>query len=88
MQFLVNTVGNIPAINSAVNTVTGEGVSPVAAFGVPDLARSIVAFHTSQKLGKPVLVITETEAEARRMANDTESVGGLSAVYPSRDFNF
>ena len=88
MQFLVNTVGNIPAINSAVNTVTGEGVSPVAAFGVPDLARSIVAFHTSQKLGKPVLVITETEAEARRMANDTESVGGLSAVYPSRDFSF
>ena len=88
MQFLVNTVGNIPAINQAINTVTGEGYSPVAAFGVPDLARSIVSLHISQKLGSTVLVLTETEAEARRMSADIVSLGGASAVFPSRDYNF
>ncbi len=88
MQFLLNAVGNLPAINMAINTVTGEGVFPVAAFGVPDLARSAVSLYTAKKIGAPVLVLTETEAEARHMATDVASLGGTAAVYPSRDFNF
>ena len=88
MQFLLNTLNQIPAIKSVFSTVTGEGGSPVAVFGLPDTARSVLSVGTAQRLDRSVFVITDTEATARKMAADALSLGGSAEVFPSRDFNF
>jgi len=88
MEFLVRTMGEIPAIQPIFDTVTGEGYSPVAAFGIPDTARALLSVAAVKKLKKKVFVVTDTEATARKMAADAVSVGGKAEVFPSRDFNF
>ena len=87
MQFLTRTISSIPAIETVLNTVTGEGSSPVAVFGMPDTARALFSVVAEEALNKPIFVITDTEATARKMAADALSVGGNAEVFPARDFN-
>ncbi|MEE1025924.1 MAG: CarD family transcriptional regulator, partial [Acutalibacteraceae bacterium] len=88
MQFLTKIMGEIPSLKQIFDTVTGEGVSPVAVFGIPDTARAILSVAMAKKLDKPVFVVTDTEATARKMAADAISVGGKADVFPSRDYAF
>ena len=87
MQFLTRTISKIPAIETALPTVTGEGYPPVAVFGMPDTARAVLSVAAENSLNKPIFVITDTEATARKMAADALSVGGSAEVFPARDFN-
>ena len=88
MQFLTKTIANITALKPIFDTVTGEGSSPVAAFGVPDSLKSILSSAIAENTEKTVIFLTETEAEARRLNEDAISLGKKTAVYPARDFNF
>ncbi len=88
MQFLTKTMGKIPQIKQIFDTVTGEGASPVAVFGLPDTARALFSVAMAKKLKRPIFVVTDTEAAARRMAADALNVGGKADVFPSRDYNF
>ena len=88
MQFLTKTMGEIPQIKQIFDTVTGEGASPVAVFGLPDTARALFSVAMAKKLKRPIFVVTDTEAAARRMAADALNVGGKADVFPSRDYNF
>ncbi len=88
MQFLIKTLGDMPAVQPIISTVTGEGDSPVAVFGLPDTARAVFSLSLANGVGRGVFIVTSTEAEARRMAADALSLGGKVAVYPSRDFRF
>ncbi|MBE6761506.1 MAG: transcription-repair coupling factor [Ruminococcaceae bacterium] len=87
MQFLINTISKIPSIQSVLTTVTGEGASPVAVFGMPDTARSVFSVVAQGSLNKPIFVITDTEATARKMVADAISSGASAEVFPARDFN-
>lgn len=86
MQFLLQTVGNIPSLQPIFDTVTGGGASPVAAFGLPDTARAVFSLCLNQKTNKTVFVVTETEAAARKLADDVNLLGGRAEVFPSRDY--
>lgn len=86
MQFLMEAVGAASALLPLLETVTGEGASPVAAFGMPDLGRAAAALAAARHGNCPILFVTATEAEARRMAADTAAMGGKTAVFPARDY--
>lgn len=88
MQFLIQAVGAIPAIQQILSTVTGRGNSPAAVFGLTDTARSVFSACLSQKTGKKLFVITESEAAAHRMAADAKALGLRSVVFPARDYHF
>ncbi len=87
MQFLIEAVEKLSALKPLFDTVTGEGDSPVAVFGVPDLGRSVASIAAA-KSGRPVFLVTATEAEARRMAADITAMGGRTAVFPARDYQW
>ena len=88
MKFLLRAMGEIPAIQPIFDTVTGEGHSPAAVFGMPDTARTVLAVAAAERLQKRIFVVTDTEASARKMAADAISLGGKAEVFPARDFNF
>ena len=87
IQFLINTISKIPSIETILTTVTGEGGSPVAVFGMPDTARAVLSVVTENALNKPIFVVTDTEAATRKMAADALSVGASAEVFPASDFN-
>ena len=87
MQFLVNTIGRIPSVENILSTVTGEGYSPVAVFGIPDTARAVLSVAVENALSRPVFVVTDTEATARKMQADALALGASAEVFPARDFN-
>lgn len=88
MQFLINTISQMPSVKQIFSTVTGEGGSPVAVFGMPNTLRSAFSVAAAENLNKKVLVVTDTEATAAKMAADATSLGGRAEVFPARDFNF
>lgn len=57
-----------------------------ALFGLPPVARAGVLTALCEDTNRPILVITAGEAEATRFAEDAQTLGIPSAVYPSRDF--
>ncbi len=86
MQFLIQNVGNIPSLQPIFDTVTGGGASPVAVFGLSDTARAVFSACLNQKTNKTIFVVTETEAAARKLCDDTNRLGIKAEVYPSRDY--
>ena len=88
MKFLINTISTMPSVKQVFDTVTGEGGSPVAVFGMPDTLRSAFTVTAKEVLNKKVFVVTDTEATATKMAADAIALGGRAEVFPSRDFSF
>ena len=88
MKFLIHTISEIPSVKQIFSTVTGEGGSPVAVFGMPDTLRSAFTVAASEKLNKKLFVVTDTESTAAKMSADVVALGGRAEVFPSRDFNF
>ncbi|MGD9559210.1 MAG: transcription-repair coupling factor, partial [Oscillospiraceae bacterium] len=62
------------------------GRGSTALFGLPPVARAAVLAALCQDTGRCALVITPGEAEATRFAEDAETLGISSGVYPARDF--
>lgn len=65
-----------------------SGCGASALFGLPPLARAAVVCALCQDTGRPALVVSPGEAEATRFAQDAQSLGIKSGVFPSRDFVF
>ena len=63
-----------------------DGRTPAALFGMPPAARAQVAAALAADLGRPVVVLTATEAAAARFAADAAFFGARSEVCPARDF--
>ncbi|MBQ3088691.1 MAG: transcription-repair coupling factor [Clostridia bacterium] len=78
----------MPSVQQVLNTVTGEGGSPVAVFGMPGAMRSVFSVAAYKTLNKKIFVVTDTEGTAVKMAADAVAVGGRAEVFPARDFNF
>ena len=60
-----------------------------ALFGAHPIHRSVFAAALSDYLVRPIIIVTDTDSEAARMAADISVIAGdIAACFPSRDFIF
>ena len=68
--------------------VLKKGFSPLAVTGVSSVNKSLLSLYIAEKLKRPVLIICEDEAQARRMAADINELSPDSAAhFPAKDIN-
>ncbi|MEG2770635.1 MAG: transcription-repair coupling factor, partial [Oscillospiraceae bacterium] len=68
-------------LSNAVNT----NAATTALFGLPSVGRAEMISAVATELQRCVIVVTEGEAEATKMAQDIKFFGGKSAIFPARD---
>lgn len=85
MWFLSNKIGNLPCVAQTLKAV-GEGNSPAALFGLPEVGKMAFAHKITETKGK-VWIITETEAEATRFLEWFSVFNKKCVCLFARDFN-
>ncbi len=88
LSFIPQAFEYMPTLQPVFATATGEGDSPVAAFGLPERARMALALQLQKKAKQPIFLLIATEAEARQMAEEATLLGGKAVVFPARDYAF
>ncbi len=88
MEFLINAMGKLPAINQTVNSLLTKSGSPALIKGLPDSARAVFSAYINKTLNKKIFLVTESEAVCHKMAEDIISLGLKPIIFPARDYNF
>ncbi len=67
-----------------------SGQTPVLCVGLSNIHKAHFIYAATEELDEPVLVLTQDEMAAARLAADLNAMAGceLAAVYPGRDFSY
>ncbi len=86
MEFLKEELKNISSVKQIVADVK-DGLLPISVFGLPDLSRAAFSLVLSECTDKKIVVLTSTEAEAVRFAEEFTALGKRAVLIPARDYN-
>ena len=88
MSFFENTFKSLSAYRSLENCID-EGISPVSLTGLSTVHKAQLALVTAEKTGKPVLVISPDENEARKICSDINTMQpseqSAAVLFPARE---
>ncbi|MDD6268671.1 MAG: transcription-repair coupling factor, partial [Oscillospiraceae bacterium] len=89
MSFFESTFQSLSAYRS-LSSCIDEGISPVSLTGLSTVHKAQLALVTAEKTGKPVLVISQDENEARKICSDINNMYSaentpVSMLFPSRE---
>ena len=91
MKLYQNVARQLPQFSGLCEALQ-SGKTPVLLVGLSEIHKSHFIYSAARELGRPVLVVTEDEAVARRMCDDVNAMDGGSTpaayLYPARDFTF
>ena len=91
MKLYSNIAQRLPQFQQMVEHLR-QNETPVLTVGLSDIHKAHFIYAASKELEKPILVITDDEAAARRMCDDINIMEGGSEsyamVYPARDYVF
>ena len=87
MELFRSTIQNLSEFKDLKASLT-EGVYPCSVTGVSGIHKAQMILGIYE--GKPLLVITDDEANARRLCDDINEMGGekIAYNYPAKDFTF
>ncbi|MBQ4154481.1 MAG: transcription-repair coupling factor [Clostridia bacterium] len=86
MWFLSNSIGNLPCVAQTLKAV-GEGNSPAALFGLPEVGKMALVDKIVKSTDKKVWIITETQSDAVRFYEGFSAFNKKSVCLFARDFN-
>ncbi|MGN0631131.1 MAG: transcription-repair coupling factor, partial [Ruminococcus sp.] len=91
MSFFETTFRKLSAYKSLENCID-EGISPVSLTGLSTVHKAQLALVTAEKTGKPVLIISQDENEARKICSDIntmhQSEQQAAVLFPARELVF
>lgn len=88
-DLFIKAIENFPPYKDMLDAVS-RGHTPLSVSGISAIHKAHFALGLGVKLGKPMLIITDDEASAKRLTDDINSLSGetRSLVYPAKDFTF
>lgn len=87
MKFLKNVVSNSSSYQAILDSIKHKNM-PIALTGLSLIHKSHIIYSLCTEQKRRAFVVAADESEAQRMANDLQSMGLNSFIYPLRDFNF
>ena len=87
MKFLKNIILKSPSYQAILDSINYKK-TPIALTGLSLIHKSHIIYSLCTEQKRRAFVVAADESEAQRMANDLQSMGLNSFIYPLRDFNF
>lgn len=87
MRLLENVLLEMPEFIDTVNAVMSRKY-PVAVTGLSAVHKAHFIHTICSQLGEKAIVIASDEAEAKKICEDIDSLGGKALFYPGRDLEF
>ena len=87
---LQSFMDSVPQFRQVVDSLGRSFAMPIFAAGLSGSERAMLAYGISEKVKKPVLIITPDEASATRLSEDIAQLCSAEkvALYPIRDLRF
>ncbi|MBQ5312111.1 MAG: hypothetical protein ILP19_08770, partial [Oscillospiraceae bacterium] len=70
-----------------ITDTLARGHHPLGISGISSVNRSLLCIYLHRKLGKPVMIVCEDEAQARRMCDDICETGIAARHFPAKDLS-
>ncbi|MDR0812530.1 MAG: transcription-repair coupling factor [Oscillospiraceae bacterium] len=87
MKTLLNFILSEPALAKTALALADKK-SPALVTGLSSFLKSVFPYAAAQKSGRPLVLITSNEQEAKHAASELESFGAKPLLLPRRDFVF
>ena len=88
-ELFIKAIENFPLYRDMLEAAD-KGQTPLSVSGISAVHKAHFALGLGTHIGKPMLIITDEEASAKRLSDDINSLSGetRSLVYPAKYFTF